>query len=352
MATYTFLSNGLAIPNKNLTVSDLTSLAQQLRDDLQVIQRWGSNVQKNLDNTVLPAINSIPAAPPNPATTVQSGTAFSTPSAVGTDTTYAREDHQHGTPPTPVTSISAGANISVSASTGAVTISAASGTTTDIYAGTGISLSGGPTGSVTIYAYLAGGTDCTLSTLGNEYVINVNTPVTQAADLAYYSNGHSTGNTSYSIWGLYVQNLVVSGTKPFYIEHPVTGPENVLVFSATEGPRADLIYRDQVTLVNGTADINLDEFFGMTAGTFEALTLPARRQVFLYNVSGDANPHYILSGSVLTITCSELTAVVNWMVMAERGDAAMRKSPFVDTNGQLVNEHVQSSLPFPAPVIR
>ena len=33
----------------------------------------------------------------NPATTVQPGTAYGTASAVGTDTTYAREDHQHGT---------------------------------------------------------------------------------------------------------------------------------------------------------------------------------------------------------------------------------------------------------------
>ena len=33
-----------------------------------------------------------------PATTVQSGTAFGVASAVGTDTSYAREDHQHGTP--------------------------------------------------------------------------------------------------------------------------------------------------------------------------------------------------------------------------------------------------------------
>lgn len=36
-------------------------------------------------------------ASPSPATTVTSGTAFGTAAAVGTATTYAREDHQHGT---------------------------------------------------------------------------------------------------------------------------------------------------------------------------------------------------------------------------------------------------------------
>lgn len=40
----------------------------------------------------------------SPATTVQPGTAYATASAVGTDTTYAREDHQHGTPAAPTLS--------------------------------------------------------------------------------------------------------------------------------------------------------------------------------------------------------------------------------------------------------
>ena len=42
-----------------------------------------------------------PVAPPSPATTVVTETSFGQSSATGTSTTYAREDHTHGTPAVP-----------------------------------------------------------------------------------------------------------------------------------------------------------------------------------------------------------------------------------------------------------
>jgi hypothetical protein len=42
-----------------------------------------------------------PVAPPSPATTVVTETSYGQTQAVGTATTYAREDHSHGTPALP-----------------------------------------------------------------------------------------------------------------------------------------------------------------------------------------------------------------------------------------------------------
>lgn len=103
----------------------------------------------------------------NLASTVAAETSYGLASAVGTGTTYARNDHTHGTPATPVTSAVAGTGISVSGSTGAVTITNTG--VTSIVAGTGVTISGA-TGAVTINASTTGSsTPATTVTSGTSF---------------------------------------------------------------------------------------------------------------------------------------------------------------------------------------
>jgi hypothetical protein len=114
--------------------------------------------------------------------------------------------------------------------------------------------------------------------------------------------------------GAYVDN----GAKPFLIDHPVLGKEYKLQHAAIESPQVDLYYRGKEVLEKGSGIVNIDDEFGMTPGTFEALTFAEDRQVFLFNETGLSNPKGILNGPNLTITCADKTATIGWLVMAVR----------------------------------
>jgi hypothetical protein len=63
------------------------------------------------------------------------------------------------------------------------------------------------------------------------------------------------------------------GSGSFKIDHPLPEKKDThyLVHSFIEGPKADLIYRGRVELVNGSATVNVDTVSGMTEGTFVIL---------------------------------------------------------------------------------
>mgnify|MGYP003675976539 CR=1 FL=1 len=109
------------------------------------------------------------------------------------------------------------------------------------------------------------------------------------------------------------------GSGTFDIEHPIKGGDWRLRHSFIEGPQADLIYRGTVTLVNGSATVDLDEKAGMTDGTWEAL---CRDPWSMASSSGNI-VEWVLDGKTLTITSDTLDAVCPWIVMAERQDAHM-----------------------------
>jgi hypothetical protein len=133
------------------------------------------------------------------------------------------------------------------------------------------------------------------------------------------------------------------GSGSFRIDHPLPEKEatHQLVHSFIEGPQVDLIYRGKVALVNGAAQINIDEKFGMTAGTFVALCRDT--QCFTTNEQGWHHVRGSVAGAVLTIECEDATCsdTVSWMVIAERHDKHIMGTDWTDENGKVILEPVK-----------
>ena len=111
-----------------------------------------------------------------------------------------------------------------------------------------------------------------------------------------------------------------------------------LYHSFIEGPRADLIYRGQIDLVDGQATVEMNAEFGMTAGTWELLCRDAT--CFTTNETGWDMVKGSVSGSTLTIQCqeSDCTDTVSWLVVAERQDQHMYDTEWTDSNGRPILE--------------
>ena len=89
--------------------------------------------------------------------------------------------------------------------------------------------------------------------------------------------------------GLAVEgDLRATGAKSFAIPHPLN-PGATLVHACLEGPEAGVYYRGEGSLLNGTAEILLPDYF-------ESLTRPEGRTVILSQVDG-ADPIYTESNS-------------------------------------------------------
>jgi len=137
-----------------------------------------------------------------------------------------------------------------------------------------------------------------------------------------------------------IQGALSKGSGTFRIDHPLESKKDThqLVHSFVEGPRADLIYRGKVTLVNGTATINIDETVGMTEGTFVALNRDI--QCFTTNESGWDLVKGKVEGNILTITSqnTESTDEISWMVIGERQDEHIKNTEWTDENGRPILE--------------
>ena len=133
------------------------------------------------------------------------------------------------------------------------------------------------------------------------------------------------------------------GSGSFRIDHPLPEKEatHQLVHSFIEGPQVDLIYRGKAELVNGTAQINIDEKFGMTTGTFVALCRDT--QCFTSNEQGWHRVRGSVTGAVLTIECEDATCTdtVSWMVIGERHDKHIMGTDWTDENGKVILEPVK-----------
>ena len=143
--------------------------------------------------------------------------------------------------------------------------------------------------------------------------------------------------------GAFYAPSISKGSGSFHIRHPL--PEKTethdLVHSFIEGPFADLIYRGTVTLVNGTAAVNIDTAAGMTEGTFVALCRNV--QCFTSNETDWTAVRGRVAGNILTIDAQDATstATVSWMVIGERQDPHMMESSLTDENGRVIVEPVR-----------
>jgi hypothetical protein len=96
-----------------------------------------------------------------------------------------------------------------------------------------------------------------------------------------------------------------------------------------------------IDLHNGRATIDLDEWFGMTPGTFLALNRDI--QAFVNNADTWDNVRAKVMGSQLVIECQnpESTATVSWLVIGERQDKEIHESSLTDDNGKVIVEPVK-----------
>ncbi len=144
---------------------------------------------------------------------------------------------------------------------------------------------------------------------------------------------------------LSISSSLSKGSGSFRIDHPLPAKTEThhLVHSFIEGPQADLIYRGKVTLVGGSATVNVDTAADMTEGTFEALC--ADVQCFTSNESGWTAVKGSVSGNTLTITAQDnsCTDTISWMVVGERKDQHMIDTDWTDDNGKVIVEPLKEN---------
>ena len=153
----------------------------------------------------------------------------------------------------------------------------------------------------------------TTTTADNQAIFNLrpaafNTPV---ASQTFIINGE-----------LFVNGTFTSSQpKLFTIDHPVLENKH-LRHICVEAPRADLMYRGTVQLVNGKADVDIDASSKMTNTTFSALAKNVDAY-FTNNSNWDlvkVENRGLLSTGKFTIISNNLksNAIINWLVIAER----------------------------------
>ena len=130
------------------------------------------------------------------------------------------------------------------------------------------------------------------------------------------------------------------GSGSFKIDHPLESKKDThhLVHSFVESPQANNIYRGKVDLVNGTAQVNLDDVSTMTDGTFVLLNT----DIHCYT-SNETNWDAVkgnVKKNILTIECqnNESNASVNWLVIGERHDPHMLETEWTDDEGKVIVE--------------
>ena len=135
-----------------------------------------------------------------------------------------------------------------------------------------------------------------------------------------------------------VAGALSKGSGSFRIDHPLKPDTHQLVHSFTESPQADLLYSGTAELVNGGAKINLDEYHGMTEGTFVALNRNIR--VFTTNESDWEPIKGYVVGNILYISCRDVTCSdsVSWLVIGERHDQHMMDPDWTDEKGRVIVE--------------
>jgi hypothetical protein len=147
---------------------------------------------------------------------------------------------------------------------------------------------------------------------------------------------------------LTVDGALSKGSGSFKIDHPIPAMEDThyLVHSFIEGPKADLIYRGVVDLVDGSATVNIDTVSGMTDGTFVLLCDDV--QCFTTNEDNWDLVKASVTGNILTITSQNAasTATISWMVIGDRKDQHIidTDTEWTDENGKPIVEPEKGGL--------
>ena len=159
------------------------------------------------------------------------------------------------------------------------------------------------------------------------------------------ANGYMGVGTTQPTSILQVNGTISATSKTFDIPHPLYPDTKHLVHSSVEGPRCDLMYRGVTTLVNGTAQVNINtqctyyHTDAMDEGNFEVLC--NNPQIFLQNLTGFTRIKGSITDAILTITANdtEATDTISWLVIAERKDPYIKEWNRTDDNGFLITQY-------------
>jgi hypothetical protein len=166
-----------------------------------------------------------------------------------------------------------------------------------------------------------------------------------STDFGWCGNGGGTALMRLTSAGnLTVAGALAKGSGSFVIEHPLPALSEThnLVHSFIEGPNADLIYRGEINLVNGKAQVNIDSAGRMTGGTFELLC--RRVQCFTTNETDWTPVRGKVTGNILNIEAQDSTSnsTISWMVIGERKDKHMYDTKWTDEEGRVIVEPLKT----------
>ena len=126
-------------------------------------------------------------------------------------------------------------------------------------------------------------------------------------------------------------------SKQFEIDHPLVEHKK-LRHTSIEAPQLVNMYHGQVQLIDGKAEVSLDQHFRMTSGTFSIIN----KDVFV--ITSNETSYKKVKGSVelniLSIECEDETSTdtVAWNVFGTRNDFTIRKSNLIDASGNYIAE--------------
>ena len=163
-----------------------------------------------------------------------------------------------------------------------------------------------------------------------------------------YMSVNETATTFY--FNVAVSGSLSKGSGSFNIQHPLPSKADThrLVHSFAESPETLLIYRGTIALVDGTADVDLDDAAGMTTGTW--VLLCRDEQCFTSNETGWHHVRGSVTGSTLTIDCEEVCDdTVAWMVVANRKDTHIMETDWTDEEGYPIVEPLKPEPEEPEP---
>ncbi|MGW6779447.1 hypothetical protein ACWF50_15595 [Brucella pseudogrignonensis] len=141
---------------------------------------------------------------------------------------------------------------------------------------------------------------------------------------------------------------IIGAAKNFEIDHPADPDNYDLRHCATESPEMLVEYRGTAQLVNGNATIDVEQYFGVMPGTFDALWADAWVTVLQNQDSFDRLKPSRVSGSVFTIICENQNSndLVTWELKARRNDAYVRWEgcTSTDADGKLIVQFEKASV--------
>jgi hypothetical protein len=204
------------------------------------------------------------------------------------------------------------------------------------------------TGAITTaYGVRSAVTSNTAMTIGTSFLFYGTSlgasPSTNTTSYGVYctgeSNNYFSGNMRVA-GALGITGALTKGSGTFLIDHPLDPTNKDLYHGFVEAPRYDLIYRGEVTLENGSAEVDIDIASNMTPGTFDALT-QNQKVTSLQNQTGfDRVKPLTIANGKFTIISESNTSNDNivWVVMAERKDVFIKTVNNTDSNGRLIPE--------------